>query len=120
MGLLIEGRWHDQWYDTKRHGGEFVRESAKLRDWVTADGGPGPDGQTGLPAETGRYHLYVSLACPWAHRTLIMRRLKGLTSSIDVSVTSPLMLDQAGAIIATRDRVATRSTVSNSIINSIP
>ncbi|WP_069384098.1 glutathione S-transferase family protein [Halomonas caseinilytica] len=94
MGLLIEGRWHDQWYDTKRHGGEFVRESAKLRDWVTADGGPGPDGQTGLPAEAGRYHLYVSLACPWAHRTLIMRRLKGLTSSIDVSVTSPLMLDQ--------------------------
>ncbi|MDR5858069.1 glutathione S-transferase family protein [Halomonas eurihalina] len=94
MGLLIEGRWHDQWYDTERHGGEFVRESAKLRDWVTADGSPGPDGQPGLPAEAGRYHLYVSLACPWAHRTLIMRRLKGLTSLIDVSVTSPLMLDQ--------------------------
>ncbi|GED21573.1 glutathione S-transferase family protein [Halomonas halmophila] len=94
MGLLIEGQWHDQWYDTRRHGGEFVRESAKLRDWVSRDGAPGPDGQPGLSAEAGRYHLYVSLACPWAHRVLIMRRLKGLASLLDVSVTSPLMLDQ--------------------------
>ncbi|MDN3552163.1 glutathione S-transferase family protein [Halomonas almeriensis] len=94
MGLLIEGQWHDQWYDTERHGGEFVRESAKLRDWVSRDGLPGPEGQPGLSAEAGRYHLYVSLACPWAHRVLIMRRLKGLASLLDVSVTSPLMLDQ--------------------------
>ncbi|SHE77712.1 putative glutathione S-transferase [Modicisalibacter ilicicola DSM 19980] len=94
MGLLIEGEWHDQWYDTNKHGGEFVRESAKLRDWVTADGGPGPQGQPGLPAVQDRYHLYVSLACPWAHRTLILRKLKGLEGLVGVSHTSPLMLDQ--------------------------
>ncbi|MHB0777658.1 glutathione S-transferase family protein [Halomonas sp. WWR20] len=94
MGLLIEGTWQDQWYDTKTHGGEFVRESAKLRDWVTPDGRPAIQGQSALPAEADRYHLYVSLACPWAHRTLIMRKLKGLESLIGVSHTSPLMLDQ--------------------------
>ncbi|MCC5883255.1 MAG: glutathione S-transferase family protein [Halomonas sp.] len=94
MGLLIDGKWHDQWYDTKKHGGEFVRESAKLRDWVTRDGSPGADGQRAVPAEAGRYHLYVSLACPWAHRTLIMRKLKGLDELIGVSWVSPLMLDQ--------------------------
>jgi putative glutathione S-transferase len=94
MGLLIEGQWHDQWYDTKKHGGEFVRESAQLRDWVTADGSPGPQGQPGLPAQRDRYHLYVCLACPWAHRTLILRRLKGLDDLIGVSHTSPLMLDK--------------------------
>ncbi|SDM86734.1 putative glutathione S-transferase [Franzmannia pantelleriensis] len=94
MGLLIDGKWHDQWYDTDKHGGEFVRESAKLRDWVTADGSAGPDGQPGLPAEAGRYHLYVSLACPWAHRTMILRKLKGLESLIGLSHVSPLMLDQ--------------------------
>lgn len=94
MGLLIDGQWHDQWYDTKRHGGEFVRESSQLRDWITADGAPGPQGEPGRPAEAGRYHLYVSLACPWAHRVLIMRRLKELEGMIGVSYTSPLMLDQ--------------------------
>lgn len=94
MGLLVEGEWRDQWYDTKRHGGEFVRESARLRDWVTPSGEPGPEGQAGLAAEAGRYHLYVSLACPWAHRALIMRKLKGLEALIGVSHTSPLMLDQ--------------------------
>ncbi|MCK0713965.1 glutathione S-transferase family protein [Chromohalobacter sarecensis] len=94
MGLLIEGRWHDQWYDTKKYGGEFVRESAQLRDWVTPDGSPGPQGQPGIAAEAGRFHLYVSLACPWAHRTLIVRKLKGLEGLVDVSHTSPLMLEQ--------------------------
>ncbi|MDV6319518.1 glutathione S-transferase family protein [Chromohalobacter sp. HP20-39] len=94
MGLLIEGRWHDQWYDTKKHGGEFVRESAQLRDWVTPDGSPGPQGQPGIAAEAGRFHLYVSLACPWAHRTLIVRKLKGLEDLVGVSHTSPLMLEQ--------------------------
>jgi len=94
MGLLINGEWHDQWYDTKTSGGEFVRESAKLREWVTADAAPGPNGQPGLPAEPGRYHLYVSLACPWAHRTLIMRKLKGLEGLIGVSHVSPLMHDK--------------------------
>ena len=94
MGLLIDGVWHDQWYDTESTGGEFVRESAQLRDWVSADGAPGPDGQPGIKAEAGRFHLYVCLACPWAHRTLIMRRLKGLDALIDVSHTSPLMGDK--------------------------
>ncbi|GKW48812.1 glutathione S-transferase family protein [Halomonas sp. NCCP-2165] len=94
MGLLIDGEWSDQWYDTKTHGGEFVRESAQLRDWVTRDGRPGPDGQPALPAEAERFHLYVSLACPWAHRTLIMRMLKGLDGLIGSSHVSPLMLDQ--------------------------
>ncbi|OHZ04094.1 glutathione S-transferase family protein [Salinicola sp. MIT1003] len=94
MGLLVDGEWRDQWYDTKSHGGEFVRESAKLRDWITPAGEPGPQGQPGLAVERGRYHLYVSLACPWAHRTLIMRKLKGLEAEIGVSHTSPLMLDQ--------------------------
>lgn len=94
MGKLVNGIWHDQWYDTKASGGEFVRESAQLHDWVTPEGKPGPDGQAGLPAEPGRYHLYVSLACPWAHRVLIMRKLKELEDLIGVSHVSPLMLDQ--------------------------
>lgn len=94
MGLLVNGKWHDQWYDTKKHGGEFVRESAKLRDWVTADGQPTPQGQESVAAEADRFHLYVSLACPWAHRTLIMRKLKGLDRLIGVSHVSPPMLDQ--------------------------
>ncbi|WP_298848945.1 glutathione S-transferase family protein [uncultured Salinicola sp.] len=94
MGLLVDGKWQDRWYDTESHGGEFVRESAKLRDWITPTGAPGPNGQRGLAAEAGRYHLYVSLACPWAHRALIMRKLKGLEALVGVSHTSPLMLDQ--------------------------
>lgn len=91
MGLLIDGQWHDQAYDTASKGGEFVREMASLRDWVSAAGGEGPDGKPGHVAEAGRYHLYVCLACPWAHRTLIMRRLKGLAPLMGVSHTSPLM-----------------------------
>ncbi|WP_110708423.1 glutathione S-transferase family protein [Salinicola sp. CR57] len=94
MGLLVDGKWQDRWYDTESHGGEFVRESAKLRDWITPTGASGPDGQRGLAAEAGRYHIYVSLACPWAHRALIMRKLKGLEALVGVSHTSPLMLDQ--------------------------
>lgn len=90
MGLLIDGRWHDQWYDTG-DSGRFQRESAQRRNWVTADGSAGPSGHGGFKAEAGRYHLYVSLACPWAHRTLILRKLKGLESLIDVSVVSWLM-----------------------------
>ncbi|WP_251978662.1 glutathione S-transferase family protein [Salinicola avicenniae] len=94
MGLLVDGEWRDQWYDTASHGGEFVRESAKLRDWVTPGGEPGPEGQAGIAAAAGRFHLYVSLACPWAHRALIFRKLKGLESLIGVSHTSPLMLER--------------------------
>jgi len=91
MGLLADGKWQDRWYDTKSTGGRFVRTEAQFRDWITVDGGPGPNGQRGLPAEAGRYHLYVSLACPWAHRTLIFRALKGLEKLISVSVVNPYM-----------------------------
>ena len=90
MGLLVEGRWQDQWYESSKDGA-FQREQAKRRNWVTRDGQPGPSGEGGFKAEAGRYHLYVSLACPWAHRTLIVRKLKGLESLIDVSVVSWLM-----------------------------
>lgn len=90
MGLLIEGRWHDQWYDTGEDG-RFQREDAQRRNWITPDGRPGASGDGGFPAQTGRYQLYVSLACPWAHRTLILRTLKGLQGLVDVSVVSWLM-----------------------------
>ncbi|MDC7676703.1 glutathione S-transferase family protein [Asticcacaulis machinosus] len=91
MGLLVDGKWHDQWYDTKSSGGRFIRSEAQYRNWVTADGTPGPSGEGGFKAEAGRYHLYVSLACPWAHRTLIVRHLKGLEDLISVSVVHWLM-----------------------------
>ncbi len=94
MGLLIDGAWRDAWYDTEKTGGRFVRQESAFRNWVTADGAPGPTGDGGFKAEPGRYHLYVSLACPWAHRTLIFRTLKGLEDMISVSVVNPLMLDE--------------------------
>ena len=87
MGLLFNGEWHDQWYDTKTHNGKFVRHESQFRNWITTDG------SSDFPAEAGRYHLYVSLACPWAHRTLIMRALKGLESIITVDIVDPLMLE---------------------------
>ncbi len=86
MGLLQEGKWVDQWYDTKSTNGRFVRKAPQFRNWVTADGAAGPSGKGGFKAEPERYHLYVSLACPWAHRTLIIRALKGLEKMISVSV----------------------------------
>lgn len=92
MGLLQNGEWVDQWYDTKNSGGEFRRQDSRFRSWVTADGSAGPSGGEGFKAEPGRYHLYVSLACPWAHRTLIFRELKGLQEMIGVTVVEPLML----------------------------
>lgn len=94
MGLLVDGVWHDTWYDTKETGGKFVRKSAQFRNWVTADGSAGPTGKAGFKAEAGRYHLYVCLACPWAHRTLIFRKLKGLEDMITVDAVSPLMYDK--------------------------
>ena len=94
MGLLIEGKWHDRWYDTKDNNGEFIREDSQFRSWITPDGSAGPSGIAGFPAEPGRYHLYVSLACPWAHRTLIFRKLKSLEDIIAVSIVHPHMLDQ--------------------------
>lgn len=86
MGLLIDGQWQGRPVDTASTGGRFQREEATFRDWLTADGSAGPDGQAGHKAEAGRYRLYVSHACPWAHRTMIMRALKGLESTIPVSV----------------------------------
>ncbi|MBU3261674.1 glutathione S-transferase family protein [Roseovarius sp. PS-C2] len=94
MGHLVDGQWHDEWYDTAKTGGKFVRDTAKFRNWITADGSAGPSGESGFRAESGRYHLYVSLACPWAHRTLIFRALKGLTDHIGVSVVHPDMLSE--------------------------
>lgn len=87
MGLLQNGKWLDQWYDTGSNNGEFRRQESRFRDWLS------PDPAARFPAESGRYHLYVSLACPWAHRTLIFRVLKGLTEHIGVTVVKPLMLE---------------------------
>jgi putative glutathione S-transferase len=94
MGLLVDGVWQDQWYDTKSSGGRFQRTTTSWRNWVTPDGAPGPTGEGGFAAESGRYHLYVCLACPWAHRTLIYRQLKGLAPHIDVSAVHPDMLTE--------------------------
>ncbi|HBY89296.1 MAG: glutathione S-transferase family protein [Ruoffia tabacinasalis] len=93
MGLLVDGQWQDNWYDTEKTGGRFVRKDSQFRNWITADGSAGPTGDGGFKAEKGRYHLYVSLACPWAHRTLIMRALKGLEDFISLSVVNPKMLE---------------------------
>ena len=92
MGLLVDGEWHDKWYDTKSSGGKFERAAAKFRNWITADGSAGPSGVGGFKAESGRYHLYVSYACPWAHRTLIFRQIKDLAPHISVSVVHPDMM----------------------------
>ncbi|MEM7561535.1 MAG: glutathione S-transferase family protein [Pseudomonadota bacterium] len=91
MGMLQDGVWVDKWYDTKSTGGRYVRRDSAFRNWVTKDGSPGPSGDGGFRAEPDRYHLYVSLACPWAHRALIFRRLKGLESMISLSVVHWLM-----------------------------
>ena len=99
MGLLVDGQWHDQWYDTDSTGGKFERSESQFRNWVTADGSAGPSGEAGFKAEAGRYHLYVSLACPWAHRTLILRTLKGLDSMISVSVVNPYMREHGWTFI---------------------
>jgi putative glutathione S-transferase len=87
MGLLIDGKWTAQGHDTAATGGRFVRQATTFRNWITPDGRPGPTGGGGFTAEPGRYHLYVSLACPWAHRTLIFRALKKLEPAISLSVT---------------------------------
>lgn len=99
MGLLIDGTWTDRWYDTQSTGGRFERQKSVFRDWVKADG------STPHAPEAGRYHLYVSLACPWAHRTLIFRRLKGLEEAISVSVVEPLMLENGWELAAGADPV---------------
>ena len=92
MGLLVDGVWHDTWYDTKSTGGKFERSQAKFRNWITADGSAGPSGFGGFKAEKGRYHMYVSDACPWAHRALIFRQIKDLSDHITISTVHPDML----------------------------
>ncbi len=93
MGLLVNGQWQDRWYDTDENAGRFVRQESQFRNWVTVDGSAGPSGEGGFAAEPDRYHLYVSLACPWAHRTLIFRSIKRLQGVIGVTVVNPLMLE---------------------------
>lgn len=110
MGQLVDGVWHATWYDTAKSGGQFVRSTSKYRNWITLDGTPGPSGEGGFKAESGRYHLYVSLACPWAHRTLIFRQLKELTPHITVDVVHPDMLSDGWTLAsdypgATGDRL---------------
>ncbi|MEE8236279.1 MAG: glutathione S-transferase family protein, partial [Gammaproteobacteria bacterium] len=94
MGLLVDGQWHDDWYDTESTGGRFVRQDSQFRNWLTANGGPGPTGNEGRKAEAGRYHLYVSWACPWAHRAIIFRVLKGLEEMLSMSVVNAYMGDE--------------------------
>src|ERR1700748_2713715 len=99
MGVLIDGVWHEQEpglakTDPARAAGRFERGETSFRNGVTPDGRPGPTGSDGFSAAAGRYHLYVSLACPWAHRTLIVRALKGLEQIIPISVTNWLMAEQ--------------------------
>ena len=105
VGLLVDGQWVDQWYETAKSKGRFVRSESQFRNWITEDGSEGPSGIDGFKAEPGRYHLYVSLACPWAHRTLIMRSLKELDSLIDISIVHWHMADQGWTF--ERDRAAT-------------
>ena len=112
MGLLVDGVWHDTWYDTKSTGGKFERSNAKFRNWITAQGTPGPSGTDGFGAESGRYHLYVSYACPWAHRALIFRKLKGLETHITVSAVHPDMLTD-GWTFETDAHGATGDTLYN-------
>jgi len=87
----VQKDWKQEWYDTKSTGGRFVRQESQFRNWITPDGSPGPSGKGGFKAEVDRYHLYVSLACPWAHRTLIYRKLKGLEEMISISIVNAFM-----------------------------
>ncbi|MEP9399986.1 glutathione S-transferase family protein [Mesorhizobium sp. KR2-14] len=100
MGLLVDGKWVDRWYDTKESGGRFVRSQSQWRDWVSPDGRPAPGKTRSFKAEPGRYHLYVSLACPWAHRTLIFRVLKKLENIISVSVVHHFMGENGWTFLA--------------------
>ncbi len=101
MGLLVDGKWHDVWYDTGSTQGRFERSKAQFRNWVTQDGSAGPTGEGGFKAEPGRYHLYVSYACRWAHRTLIFRALKKLEKIISVSVVDFLMAEEGWTFYGT-------------------
>lgn len=114
MGLLVDGVWHDQWYDTKHSGGRFERQASRFRNAVSADG------STPYPAASGRYHLYVALACPWAHRTLIFRHLKGLEDAISVSVVAPLMLENGWELPPGADPVNGASALWQVYVKAAP
>ena len=114
MGLLVDGQWQDKWYDTDSTGGRFERSEASFRHWITADGSAGVSGEEGFKAQPGRYHLYASYACPWVHRVLIYRSLKGLEDMIDVSFVHWLMTDEGWTFKAddqgiVRDRLFDKS-----------
>ncbi len=113
MSLMVDGNWHDTWYDTDKTGGAFVRTDAQFRDWVTADG----SGR--FPAVSGRYHLYVSLACPWASRAVIFRKLKRLEGVIGMTMVSPLMLER-GWVFTEPDPVLGKSALSEVYIAARP
>ncbi|PSL17839.1 glutathione S-transferase family protein [Shimia abyssi] len=110
MGHMLDGNWVKHPIDTKETGGKFVRSAAQFRNWITADGSAGPSGRDGFKAESGRYHLYVSNACPWAHRTMIFRALKGLEQHVSVSVVHPDMMDD-GWTFKTADKGASGDTL---------
>lgn len=125
MGLLINGVWHEKGYDTESHGGAFEREPTTLRNWITADGSAGPSGEGGFTAEAGRYHLYVSYACPWAHRTIIFRKLKGLEDAIGLDVVHPYMGDEGWTFAtdfdgATGDRVNGLDKLADVYLKAVP
>jgi len=107
MGLLVDGVWHDQWYDTKKTGGKFVREQSKFR--CSLEGGE----TCPYPPDSGRYHLYVSLACPWAHRALILRKLKGLEPHIGLSIVDSYMGADGWRFADAADDATTGSTRDN-------
>ena len=100
MGHLVDGKWQGKRYSTAESDGKFVRKEAQFRNWVTRDGEPGPSGKGGFRAEPGRYHLYVSYACPWAHRTLIVRALKKLDDVVSVSVVHHFMGEHGWTFLA--------------------
>jgi len=118
MGLLIDGKWFDKWYDTESTGGHFIRQDSQFRNWITKDGSPGPSGEGGFKAESNRYHLYISLACPWASRTMIMRSLKGLEDMISVSVVHPLM-EENGWTFEPDEGVATDPVLNADYLHQI-
>jgi len=111
MGMLVDGKWQDVWYPTKENKGRFIRSAAQFRNWVTADGTAGPSGRAGFKAETDRYHLYVSYACPWANRTLVFRKIKGLEKIISLSVVHWHMADKGWTF--TEGEGVIKDTVNN-------
>ena len=118
-GVFVDGVWHSQWYDTSANGGRFVPAEPVFRNWITPDGSAGPSGEGGFAAERGRYHLYVSLACPYAHRTVIFRKLKELESVISISILDPVMGEQGWEFGETPAPSPIRSTARSGSAKSI-